>query len=166
MANVAARMVFFPQTISNRKNVTEPRLDLFISFPDVYDGAKVRLVVYQLDMYARGLCKQEGPAPHFKKFKQGDLTRAFLESSKVDDQYGTELNPKLGPHTGILLKLDGTLLRSKKVESPRGWWFGLTGTPEENTSKPFSTLRFHMPTSSNAHCTNLRTSVVSPVART
>ena len=147
MANVAARMVFFPQTVTDRKNVTEPRLDLAISFPDVYDGAKVRLVVYQLDMYARGaLCKRGEPSPGFQKFKQGDLTRAFLDNSKVDAMYGTELNPKLGPHTGILLKLDGTLLRSQKVKSPRGWWFGLTGTPEENTDKPYSILRFHMPT--------------------
>lgn len=144
MANVAARMVFFPQVVSSRKNVTQPRLDLFLSFPDVYDGAKVRLVVYHLDMYNRSpLCKKEGPA--FFKFKQGDLTRAFLDDSKADPRHGTELNPKLGTETGVLLKMDGTLFRSKKKDV-KAWWFGLRSSPEENTSKPFSILRLHMAT--------------------
>ncbi|MBK8258108.1 MAG: hypothetical protein IPK82_36265 [Polyangiaceae bacterium] len=156
MANVAARMVFYPQTLSNRKNATEPRLDLFLAFPDFYDSAKVRLVVYHLDMYQKSpLLKNEDkgstiPQPKggggvFHKFKQGDLNRAFLSTTAVDDKYGSELNPKLGIGTGVLLKIDGTLFKCKKKEV-KAWWLSPRGTPEENTSKPFSVCRFHVAT--------------------
>ncbi|MEZ4297445.1 MAG: hypothetical protein R3B70_20955 [Polyangiaceae bacterium] len=142
MANIAARMVFFPQVVSGRKGATHPRLDLFLSFPDFYDGAQVRLVVYQLDMYRAGLGQNEGA--NFHKFKQGDLTRAFLDGSKVDPRYGSEQNPKMGVGSGVLLKLEGSLHRSKE-KKVKAFWFGLRGSPEENTAKPpFSILRFHL----------------------
>src|SRR4051812_5033594 len=115
------RMIIMPPRITTRQKTTVPRLDYKFVYPDVLHGAQVRLVVYDAEQYRQNNFQAGGlEGPNWKKFKQGDADRARLDM-RIDPQYpefGSQLDPSLGKKTGILLKVDGVILRSQKVAAP------------------------------------------------
>lgn len=141
---MADRMIIMPPRLTARQSGTAPRLDYVFVYPDVLAGAKVRLIVYDLDLFRQNpLCAAEGPG--FARFKRGDQARAVLDPANAHPTFGSELDPLLVNGSGILLKLDGTLLRTQKLPAPQGWYFSKRAEAVENSDKPFSIVRLHMP---------------------
>jgi hypothetical protein len=141
---MADRMIIMPPKITARQKTTVPRLDYLFVYPDIFIGAPVRLIVYEIDTYFRrgvGNVSEGDEAKDWGKFKAGTQNPAKLRSQPVGD---SQQDPALRDGAGICLKVDGTLFRSSKLAAPRGWWFEPLAGVTENPN-PFSLINLHMP---------------------
>src|SRR5262249_6973719 len=113
----------------------------------VFDGASVRVVIYDLEAYGRSpLCAAEGGLANFVR---GDANRATLDDTPLPNR--TELGSVRSPTTvdgsGVLLVLDGAIRKVKKKNptDPNVWWFERTQTTTAQ-GKPMSIVMLRMAT--------------------
>lgn len=150
---VPTRIILTPNTVTARQRGTKPYLEYRFTYPmdeagtSVFDGASVRIVVYDMDVYARSpLCAAEGGLANFTR---GDRNRAILDDTPLPNrgELGTVRNPATTEGSGALLVLDGAIHKVKKQKptDPNAWWFERTQTNSAQGT-PMSIIMLRMAT--------------------